>query len=95
MIPFNNGKSSIIAAFLAIITSFNFVEVDPELYQIEESAIFSQDSKFVFNYLIDSQHIPEVFTFILSFFYYFALSYLIFSTFIWLIGLWKRNQMKK
>jgi hypothetical protein len=61
MIGFNNGKSSIFAAFLAILTSFSFLEVDPELFQIEESAIFTQKSKFVFDYLTDSHHIPEVF----------------------------------
>ena len=60
MIGFNNGKSSIFAAFLAILTSFSFLEVDPELFQIEESAIFNQNSKFVFDYLTDSHHIPEV-----------------------------------
>ena len=60
MIGFNNGKSSIFAAFLAILISFSFLEVDPELFQIEESAIFNQNSKFVFDYLTDSQHIPEV-----------------------------------
>ena len=61
MIGFNNGKSSIFVAFLAILTSFSFLEVDPKLFQIEESAIFTQRSKFVFDYLTDSQHIPEVF----------------------------------
>ena len=61
MIGFNNGKSSIFAAFLAILTFFSFLEVDPKLFQIEESAIFNQHSKFVFDYLTDSQHIPEVF----------------------------------
>ena len=63
MIGFNNGKSSIFAAFLAILTSFSFLEVDPELFQIEESAIFTQKSKFVFDYLTDSHHIPEVHTY--------------------------------
>ena len=58
MIGFNNGK---FAAFSAILTSFSFIEVDPELFQIEESAIFNQNSKFVFDYLTDSHHIPEVY----------------------------------
>ena len=61
MIGFNNGKSSIFAAFLAILTSFHFLEVDPELFQIEESAVFNQNIKFVFDYLADSHHIPEVY----------------------------------
>ena len=61
MIGFNNGKSSIFAAFLAILTSFHFLELDPELFQIEESAVFNQNIKFVFDYLTDSHHIPEVY----------------------------------
>ena len=60
MIGFNNGKSSIFAAVLAILTSFHFLEVDPELFQIEESAVFNQNIKFVFDFLADSHHIPEV-----------------------------------
>ena len=63
MIPilaFNNGKSSFLAAILAVLTSLGFMEVDPELYQIKEVAIFTQDSKFVFENLIDSRHISSV-----------------------------------
>ena len=62
IMAFNNGKSSFLAAILAVLISLIFVEVDPELYQIKETAIFTQDSKFVFEYLTDSTHISAVCT---------------------------------
>ena len=60
IIAFNNGKSSFLAAILAVLTSLSFMEVEPELYQIKEDAIFTQDSKFVFEYLTDSSHVSSV-----------------------------------
>jgi len=57
---FDNGKSSFLAAILAVLMSLIFVEVDPALYQVKETAIFTQDSKFVFEYLTDSRHISTV-----------------------------------
>merc|ERR1712062_647963 len=61
IIAFNNGKSSFLAAILAVLTSLSFMEVDPELYRIQEDAIFTQDSKFVFEYLTDSSHVSLYF----------------------------------
>lgn len=59
---FNGGKSSIAAAFLAILASLHFMEVDPQQWKAEESAVFIQPSHFLFQYLTDPINVPEVCT---------------------------------
>ena len=60
MITFKNGKSSLLAVVLAIITATILFEVDPKVYQIEETAIYVQNSEFIFDYLTDPRHITGV-----------------------------------
>ena len=57
---FNNGKTSFLAAILAFLAACNFSEVDPESFYTEETAVYLQKSHHLFDYLTDSQHIPEV-----------------------------------
>ena len=57
---FSGGKSSVAAAVLAILTSLHFMEVDPQQWKAEESAVFLQSSHFLFQYLTDPINVPEV-----------------------------------
>ena len=57
---FSGGKSSIAAAFLAILASLHFMEVDPQQWKAEESAVFIQSSHFLFQYLTDPINVPQV-----------------------------------
>ena len=57
---FSGGKSSIVAAFLAVLASLHFMEADPQQWKAEESAVFLQSSHFLFQYLTDPAKIPEV-----------------------------------
>ena len=57
---FSGGKSSIVAAVLAILASLHFMEADPQQWKVEESAVFLQSSHFLFQYLTDPTKIPEV-----------------------------------
>merc|ERR1712018_953203 len=56
---FSGGKSSVAAAVLAILTSLHFMEVDPQQWKAEESAVFLQSSHFLFQYLTDPINVPE------------------------------------
>ena len=57
---FSGGKSSVAAAVLAILTSLHFMEVDPQQWKAEESAVFLQSSHFLFQCLTDPINVPEV-----------------------------------
>ena len=57
---FNNGKTSVFAVILAFLAASNFLEVDPIYLKVEETGVYLQKSDYLFEYLTDSQHVPEV-----------------------------------